>query len=90
MLTLSVPEEYVLLSSYYAWNEFLDHVIVNRALPPRRWRRRMFQAPLLKHDTDDIQAVIPFIRAEWLLKSEPVTVSGRGGDEPLQDLYAAD
>lgn len=30
---LDVPKELVLLSSYYAWNSFLDFVIVNQRLP---------------------------------------------------------
>ena len=84
MLTLSVPEELTLASSYWLWNGFLDYVIVHRALPrSRRWRRRMFYAPLFKHNTDDVQAVIPFIRTEWIEKIAKVIIAGRNDDEPL-------
>jgi len=84
MLTLSVPEELTLASSYWVWNGFLDYVIVHGALPrSRRWRRRMLQAPLFKHDTDDVQAVIPFIYAEWIEKVAKVIIAGRDYDEPL-------
>lgn len=84
MLTLRVPDELLLPSSYWAWNEFLDFVIVNRALPrSRRWRRSMFRSPLIKHGTDDIQAVIPFIRAEWVEAVQRIVVHERNWDEPL-------
>jgi hypothetical protein len=84
MLTLSVPEELALASSYWAWNGFLDYVIVHCVLPrSRRWRRRMFYAPLFKHNTDDVQAVIPFIRTEWIEKVAKVIIDGRNDDEPL-------
>ena len=33
---LAVPVEFVLLSSYHAWNSFLDFVIVNQRLPKNR------------------------------------------------------
>lgn len=74
-IELTVPAEFVLLSSYNAWNSFLDFVIVNQRLPKNhRLARRMFAEPMLKHDTDDIQAVIPFIE---------LRVEGRNWDEPL-------
>jgi hypothetical protein len=84
MLALQVPEELALLSSYWAWNEFLDHIIVHRALPRRpRSRRRMFQSPLIKHSIDDIQAVIPFICGQWVESVKRVDVADCESDEPI-------
>jgi hypothetical protein len=81
---LAVPVEFVLLSSYHAWNSFLDFVIVNQRLPKNHRRaRRMFANPLFKHDTDDIQAVIPFIEPTWVRGVTELTVTGRDWDVPL-------
>jgi hypothetical protein len=81
---LAVPVEYVLLSSYHAWNSLLDFVIVNQRLPKSHRRAgRMFADPLFKHDTDDIQAVIPFIEPAWVRGVTELRVEGRDWDEPL-------
>jgi hypothetical protein len=81
---LAVPVEFVLLSSYHAWNGFLDFVIVNQRLPKNHRRaRRMFADPLFKHDTDDIQAVIPFIKHAWVRGVTALTVEGRDWDAPI-------
>lgn len=81
---LAVPVEHVLLSSYHAWNRFLDFVIVNQRLPRNQRRaRKMFVEPMFKHDTDDIQAVIPFIEPAWLRGVTDLTVADRDWDTPL-------
>jgi hypothetical protein len=84
MLTLSVPEELTLLSSYYGWNQYLEHVMVHQSLPRGRRRQRwMFDAPLLKHATDDVQAVIPRIRSEWIENTTKLVIAGRESEEWL-------
>jgi len=81
---LAVPMELTLLSSYHAWNSFLDFVIVNQRLPRNQRRaRRMFAEPIFKHETDDIQAVIPFIEPNWVRSVTELTVEGRDWDSPL-------
>jgi hypothetical protein len=84
VLELAIPADTMLLSSYYAWNRFLDAVITKKRLPrsPRRagW---MFEEPLLRHADDDIQAVIPLIRPSWLVRSTPLIIDGRDYNEPL-------
>jgi hypothetical protein len=81
---LAVPAEFVLLSSYHAWNSFLNFVIVNQRLPKNHRRaRRMFADPLFKHDTDDIQAVIPFIEPAWVQGVTELVVEGRDWNSPL-------
>jgi hypothetical protein len=83
-LELAVPAEFVLLSSYNAWNSFLDFVIVNQRLPKNQRRaQKMFAEPMFKHDTDDIQAVIPFIESAWVQGVTELAVEGRDWDSPL-------
>lgn len=83
-IELDVPVELVLLSSYSDWNRFLDFVIRHQRLPKNRRRaQRMFAEPLLKHDTDDIQAVISRIEPAWVQRVNPLTLAGRNWEEPL-------
>lgn len=81
---LAVPRSKVLLSSYYAWNQFLDVTLVKKRWPRSPLRERwMFEEPLLRHETDDIQAVIPFIEPAWVIRSAPLMIDGREWDEPV-------
>ena len=41
----------------------------------------MFADPLFKHDSDDIQAVIPFIEAAWVRGVTDLTIGGRDWDD---------
>ena len=43
----------------------------------------MFAEPLFKHDTDDIQAVIPFIEPAWVRGVTELNVADRDWDSPL-------
>jgi hypothetical protein len=43
----------------------------------------MFADPLFKHDTDDIQAVIPLIEPDWVRGITQLKVDGRDWDAPL-------
>jgi hypothetical protein len=84
VVELIVPMAFVVLSSYHAWNRFLDFVIVNQRLPEnQRQARTMFADPLFKHDTDDIQAVIPLIEPDWVRGITELNVDGRDWDAPL-------
>lgn len=83
-IELLVPCEIVLLSSYYAWNEFMDRAIERKRLPTSTRRGRwMFAEPLLKHDIDDIQAVIPWIDPKWICEIKELSLAGRADDESL-------
>lgn len=82
-LELSVPSDCVLLSSYYAWNRFLDVISLKERLPRSQLRRRwLFESPLLRHSTDDIQAVIPEIQPSWVLRASKLVLEGRDEDAP--------
>ncbi len=81
---MDVPGEFALLSSYYAWNRFLDRVITRRRVPVGdRIGSWMFQQPLLKHPTDDIQAVIPCIDPTWINGIHELRIGGRSWDEQI-------
>lgn len=83
-IELLVPPELMLLSSYYAWNKFLDFVIVHKRLPSSSLRNRwLLQSPLMKHKTDDVQAAIPCIKSEWIRGMKPVVIEGRQWNEVL-------
>ncbi len=43
----------------------------------------MFAEPLFNHDTDDIQAVIPYIEPAWVRGVTELAVEGRDWDAPL-------
>lgn len=84
VMELLVPPGMALLSSYYGWNRFLDVVITKHRLPRSRRRSRwMFEEPLLRHEHDDIQAVIPTIDPRWIRHIEPLIVDGRDWAEPV-------
>ena len=83
-VVMEVPGDCALLSSYYAWNAFLDHVIERGRIPvAARMAGWMFQQPLLKHPADDIQAVIPYIDPAWISGINALTIEGRSRDEPI-------
>lgn len=66
-LQLDVPDNLVLLSSYSRWNEAIDDAI-DRKLADIDGVRfyDMFEWPMMKHDTDDVQAVVPYIDTSWI------------------------
>jgi hypothetical protein len=85
-LELLVPIDLPLLSSYYAWNTFLEKLVTRKRSPcSRRKQRRMFEPPLFKHADDDIQAVIPYIAPNWVRRISTLTIDGRDWDEPVMD-----
>ncbi len=84
VIELAVPRSLVLLSSYYAWNRFLDVTLVKKRWPrsPLR-KRRLFGEPLMWHGTDDIQAVLPSIEPQWLIRWTRLTIADREWEEPV-------
>lgn len=83
VIELAVPRELMLLSSYYAWNRFLDSAIEKNRLPKSPLRERwMFQEPFFRHSDDDIQAVIPMIDPKWVRRIDGLSVNGRDSNEP--------
>lgn len=67
VLELDLPDQVPLLSSYSRWNEAIDDALDRRcdAIDGERFAD-MFDAPLFKHDSDSIQAVIPRIERSWV------------------------
>lgn len=73
VLVIDVPDECALLSSYCRWNEAMDDGIGSGShkIRPRKFLD-MFDAPLIKYDFDDIQAVIPYIEKNWIVDVRPL------------------
>lgn len=68
LLELNVPDSYCLLSSYFIWNDAVDDLIENKRKTIASGRfESMFDEPLIRHDTDDIQAVLPYILSDWIV-----------------------
>jgi hypothetical protein len=67
VLELEIPDRLALLSSYDRWNQAMDDAL-DRGLndiDPRF--QNMFDRPLLRSGTDDIQAVIPYVERSWII-----------------------
>lgn len=58
VIEFDIPDHLVLLSSYSRWNEAMDDAMDRKSdsIDGKRFAD-MFDTPLFKHDTDDIQAV---------------------------------
>lgn len=66
-LTLEVPEEYILLSNYDKWVEYLDYS--ESQLSTQFWKR--FSKLLFDTSScERIQANVPCIKKEWITKTE--------------------
>ena len=70
LLELDVPDPNCLLSSYFIWNDAVDDLLENnrRTIASNKFDT-MFDEPLIRHDTDDIQAVIPYILNDWIVET---------------------
>ncbi len=67
------PHNLVLLSSYSRWNEAIhDAMDRNSDSIDGNQFADMFDTPLFKHDTDDIQAVVPYIDRNWITAQWPL------------------
>lgn len=67
-IDLSVPDKYVLLSSYAKWNVLMDYFLVFKKVPSNNedWED-MFN--IEGESNKNIQGVIPFIKKEWITKA---------------------
>lgn len=67
VIECNIPDHLVLLSSYSRWNEAMDDAIDRKSesIDGNRFDD-MFDTPLFKHDTDDIQAVVSHIERDWI------------------------
>jgi hypothetical protein len=70
MLRLAVPDDQVLCTSYFAWNDFLDPAMNRGGLPPTMDFRGVL---LSKYDC--LQATIPQIKARWVRRARPMPMS---------------
>ena len=67
LLELNIPDVHCLLSSYFVWNDAVDDMLDNKRVTIADAKfDNMFDEPLIRHDTDDIQAVIPHIELDWI------------------------
>lgn len=66
-IDLSVPDKYVLLSSYAKWNVLMDYFLVFKKIPSNNgdWED-MFK--IEGEPNKNIQGVIPFIKKGWIRK----------------------
>ena len=68
VLEIDVPDSIALLSSYWVWNDAVDDMLENNRTTINAERfATMFDEPLIRHDTDDVQAVIPYILTDWIV-----------------------
>ena len=69
VVELDVPQDLCLLSSYFVWNQAVEDLWENNRPNIRTAEyEQMFVSPLLKHDADDIQGVIPYILSNWVIE----------------------
>ncbi|MEZ4883351.1 MAG: DUF3841 domain-containing protein [Chitinophagales bacterium] len=70
------PDEFALLSSYGAWNnEVLDYFIigVKEVILPTQKLKELFEvSPQNLHESDSIQATLPFLLKEWVVDIRPL------------------
>ena len=86
LLELNIPDRYCLLSSYFIWNEAVDDMLENkRATIADAKFDSMFDEPLIRHDTDDVQAVIPRIALDWIANVKDLPEHDSGWDTQLPD-----
>ena len=84
VIELQVPESVSLLSSYWLWNELLDETITTQRIPDFDSHYvSMFEEPLIKHDTDDIQAVLPYIERAWIVDVRPLPLTCGASSEAI-------
>lgn len=82
VIELDVPHELPLLSSYYEWNQLLDEALETQQTPDFNSPHiSMFDSPLIKHDADDIQAVLPLIEKHWVLDIRALPETNDSGDD---------
>jgi hypothetical protein len=80
MLRLAVPDDQILCTSYAAWNDFLGPT-VNRDGQPATMD---FRGVLLSK-YDNLQTTIPQIKARWVRRARPMTMSRYTRRQILRD-----
>ncbi|WP_228836099.1 hypothetical protein [Nocardia brasiliensis] len=66
LLKLAVPEQFTLVTSYGAWNDYLAHTMGFADGPDRMdWTGRPTWA------RDQLQVTIPELRREWIIRATP-------------------
>lgn len=80
MLRLAVPDDQILCTSYASWNDFLGPT-VNRDGQPATMD---FRGVLLSK-YDSLQATIPQIKARWVRRARPMTMSRYTRRQILRD-----
>jgi hypothetical protein len=74
VMELDVPEHRVLLSSYFGWNQVLDHYMDGAAWPPQWFGSIFLTQP--RAVGDDIQACLPFLDPRWVRRIRRLKLFG--------------
>ena len=81
VLELVAPDLHCLLSSYFVWNEAVDDLLENkRTTIVGQKFDTMFDKPLIRHDTDDIQGVVPYLLLDWIVDARDLPETDAGWD----------
>ncbi len=78
MLSLAVPDDQILCTSYHAWNDFLN--------PESQPTTMDFRGVLLSR-YDCLQATIPQIKARWVRRARPMPMPRDTRRQILRDPY---
>ena len=68
-IELNCPDEFVLLTKYHAWNDILDHFIMNELekISVKEIRELHDLIPENLDEYDSIQATLPFLKKNWVV-----------------------
>lgn len=78
VLDLDAPEEFVVLSSYGRWNDFLEAVLLGDGPPRMDWS--IDQDELGEQTHGRVQACLPRVAGAWVVSTRPLRPSSL--DEP--------
>ncbi|WP_443729308.1 hypothetical protein, partial [Sphaerisporangium perillae] len=78
VLDLDVPDEFVVLSSYGRWNDFLEAIFMSDSSPRMDWS--IDQDELDEQTDGRVQACLPRVAGPWVLSIRPLKPSSL--DEP--------
>ncbi|WP_433235211.1 DUF3841 domain-containing protein [Streptosporangium sp. CA-135522] len=86
VLDLDVPDEFVVVSSYGRWNDFLEAIFMGQSAPNMDWSidRDEFDEPVGCR----VQACLPRIAGPWVLSVRPLEPSS--SDEPEETPCAVE
>ncbi|MCA9179349.1 MAG: hypothetical protein KDB14_33055 [Planctomycetales bacterium] len=81
-IRLDVPDDYMVLSSYFCWCEILNLVIEGTPVEQDSLSE-MLSEPLMSPEGDDVQAVLPYIDPRWVVAICPLVTANRSTHLPV-------